>query len=451
MPPAPKAVTPTAILLGLLIAPSALGVSTTAVALPTISADIGLSHPEAAWVLAGYVLAQAISVALFGRLADMRGTRLILLIGGALIAAGTVLTVASGSFAPMLAGRLLQGAGVAASPVAAFSIAAALFDGADRGKAVGVISAVLAILSGSGSLIGGLLTDGLSWRAVVAVPALTLPATAGALHLASRSGAGVGRLDAVGAGLVVVMASSVVLLLETPSIDFPAWVLIALAALAVGAATLLARRVSRVPDGFIPAAVIRSRRYVLAALAALTLFGAYLAMLFAAPLLLLQDHDWTPTQLGLVLLPAAVMGALTARGVGYLIVKRDPFRLTAALALVSAAGLVLAGAADGAPAATTLALGMSLVGFMSAQVALVDRVPLVLEPDVRSIATGVFILVFLIGGAMGTAAVAGLTDPLGLAGAVACVAALPAAGAVLCLAAGASDRSSGAPRPYNPP
>ena len=451
MPPAPKAVTPTAILLGLLIAPSALGVSTTAVALPTISADIGLSHPEAAWVLAGYVLAQAISVALFGRLADMRGTRLILLIGGALIAAGTVLTVASGSFAPMLAGRLLQGAGVAASPVAAFSIAAALFDGADRGKAVGVISAVLAILSGSGSLIGGLLTDGLSWRAVVAVPALTLPATAGALHLASRSGAGVGRLDAVGAGLVVVLASSVVLLLETPSIDFPAWVLIALAALAVGAATLLARRVSRVPDGFIPAAVIRSRRYVLAALAALTLFGAYLAMLFAAPLLLLQDHDWTPTQLGLVLLPAAVMGALTARGVGHLIVKRDPFRLTAALALVSAAGLVLAGAADGAPAATTLALGMSLVGFMSAQVALVDRVPLVLEPDVRSIATGVFILVFLIGGAMGTAAVAGLTDPLGLAGAVACVAALPAAGAVLCLAAGASDRSSGAPRPYNPP
>jgi MFS family permease len=438
LPSAPRAVTPTAILLGLLIAPSALGVSTTAVALPTISADLGLSHPEAAWVLAGYVLAQAIAVALFGRLADMRGTRLILLIGGALIAAGTVLTVSSGSFAPLLAGRMLQGAGVAASPVAAFSIAATLFEDPDRGKAVGVISAVLAILSGSGSLIGGLLTDGLSWRAVVVVPALTLPATAGALHLASRTGAGVGRLDGVGAGLVVVLASSVVLLLETPSIDFAPWVLVALGALAAGAAALLARRVRRVPHGFIPAAVVRSRRYVLGALAALTLFGAYLAMLFASPLLLLQDHDWTPTQLGLVLLPAAVMGAVTARGVGHLIVKRDPFRLTAALAVVSAAGLVLAGLADGAPAATTLALGMSLVGFMSAQVALVDRVPLVLEPEVRSIATGVFILVFLIGGAIGSAAVAGLTEPLGLAGAVACVAALPAAGAVLCLAAGAA-------------
>ena len=79
---------PTAILLGLLIAPSALGVSTTAVALPTISADLGLSHPEAAWVLAGYVLAQATSVALFGRLGDIRGTRTILIAGGVLIGAG---------------------------------------------------------------------------------------------------------------------------------------------------------------------------------------------------------------------------------------------------------------------------------------------------------------------------------------------------------------------------
>jgi MFS family permease len=443
--PAPRSVTPTAVLLGLLVAPSALGVSTTAVALPTISAHLGLSHPEAAWVLAGYVLAQAAAVALFGRLADVRGTRVILIAGGVLIAAGTLLAVVSQSFAPLLAGRMLQGAGVGASPVAAFSIAATLFGGADRGKAVGVISAVLAILSGSGSLIGGLLTDGLSWRAVIVVPALTLPATAGALHLATRAGTGVGRLDAVGAALVVVLASSLVLLLETPSIDFAAWVLVALGAVAVATAALLAGRVRRVPNGFIPAAVVRSRRYVLGALAALTLFGAYLAMLFAAPLLLLQGHDWTPTQIGLVLLPAALMGALTARAVGHLIVERDPFRLTAALAIVSAAGLLLAGVADDSPVATTIGLGMSLIGFMSAQVALVDRVPLVLEPEVRSIATGVFILVFLIGGALGSAAVAGLTEPFGLGTAVACVAALPAAGAGLCLAAGAAGRPVSAP------
>ena len=156
---------------------------------------------------------------------------------------------------------------------------------------------------------------------------------------------------------MVVLASCVVLLLETPSIDFATGVLVALALLAAGTAGLLARRVRRVPDGFIPAAVVRSRRFVLGALAALALFGAYLAMLFAAPLLLLQDHDWSPTQIGLVLLPAAILGALTARAVAQLIVTHDPFRLTAVLALVSAAGLLLAGAEDGAPVATTLGWG----------------------------------------------------------------------------------------------
>jgi MFS family permease len=434
--PEPRALAPTSILLGLLIAPSALGISTTAVALPTISEDLGLSHPEAAWVLAGYVLAQATWVALFGRLADMKGTRLALLIGGAMISVGTLLAITAGSFAPLLAGRMLQGAGVAASPVAGFSIAASLYDGDERARSIGIMSAVIAILSGSGSLIGGVLTDAVSWRAVVAVAALTLPATAGALHLSSRAGAGSGRHDAGGAGLVVVLASCVVLLLETPSIDFATAVLVGLGVLAAAAAALLTRRVRTVPEGFIPAVVVRSRRYVLGALAALTLFGGYLAMLFAAPLLLLQDHDWTPTQVGLVLLPAAVAGGSSARALGHVVARLDPFKLTAALALVSAAGLLIGGVADGAPALTTLALGMTIVGFMAAQVVLVDRVPLVLAPEVRSIATGAFILVFLIGGAIGTAAVAGLTEPLGLAGAVACVAVLPAAGAGLSLAAG---------------
>jgi MFS family permease len=434
--PPERSVTPTAVLLGLLIAPSALGVSTTAVALPTMSADLGLSHPQAAWVLAGYTLAQAVSVALLGRLADMRGTRAILLIGAALIAIGSVLAAAADAFGVLLAGRLFQGAGVAAAPVAGFGVAAALYAGNDRAKAVGVISAVLAVLSGSGSLFGGLLTDGLSWRAVAAVPALTLPATALTLHLASRSGTAGGRVDVIGAALVAVLASCVVLLLETPSIDFAAWLLAALVALAGAAGWLLARRIRKVPHGFIPAALIRSRRYVCGALATLALFGAYVALLFAAPSLLLEEHDWTPTQIGLVLLPAAILGALTARAVGHLIARRDAFRLTAGLAVVSAAGLLLAGAGEGAPVPTTLGLGMTISGFMSAQVALVDRVPLMVDAEVRSLATGVFILTLLIGGAVGSAAVAGLTEPFGLSGAVACVAALPAAGAVLSLAAG---------------
>ena len=394
-------------------------------------------------MLAGYVLAQATWVALFGRLADMKGTRAALLVGGGLIAVGTVLTVSSESFAPLLAGRMLQGAGVAASPVAGFSIAASLFEGAERARAIGMISAVIAILSGSGSLIGGVLTDAVSWHAVVAIPALTLPATAAALHLSSPTGAGVGRLDGVGAGLVVVLASCVVLLLETPSIDFATWV-----RRRSGRARGRRRRPARAPGapragrvhprGCGALAALRARRAgradALRRLPRHALRGAAAA----APRPRLDAH---PDRAG------AAAGRPLRRAERARARPSDPQARS-----VPADGgararqrrrLLLGAAADGAPAATTLALGMSIVGFMAAQVVLVDRVPLVLAPEVRSIATGVFILVFLIGGAIGTAMVAGLTDPLGLAGAVACVAALPAAGAVLSLAADAYSTRPG--------
>jgi hypothetical protein len=67
-------------------------------------------------------------------------------------------------------------------------------------------------------------------------------------------------------------------------------------------------------------------------------------------------------------------------------------------------------------------------------------VPLAVDPAVRSVATGLFQLAGLLGGAMGSAAVAGLSDPLGLGGAVACVAVVPAVGVACALAAGAEPR-----------
>jgi len=105
--------------------------------------------------------------------------------------------------------------------------------------------------------------------------------------------------------------------------------------------------------------------------------------------------------------------------------------------VASVLGLLLAGAADGAPGWTMLALGLVLTGFVASQGGLLSHVPLAVDPFVRSVATGLFQLASLLGGAMGSAAVAGLSDPLGLGGAVACVAIVPAVGVGFALAAGA--------------
>lgn len=390
-------------------------------------------------MLAAYILAQAMSVALFGRLGDRWGIRSVLLAGAALIASGSLVAALGDSLAVLVAGRLLQGAGAGSLQVVAFATAGARYSGAERAKVLGVVTAFIGVVSGSGTLIGGALTDALSWRAVVALPALSLVAMAAAVRLAPTVRSASTRIDALGAGLVAALSLAIVLLLESSSIDLAGWLIALAAATAVLAVVLLWRRVRAVPDGFIPLALARSRGYTLASLIALTLGAGYLAMLFAAPLLL-AGRGWSATQVGLILVPAGGMGAISARIVGSLIATHDSFRVITVLAAINAAGLLL-GAVAGADGAvfTVLALGMAVSGFAAGQVALVNRVSVLAREDVRAVATGLLVLMFLLGGAIGSALVAGLIGSLGLAGAVGSAAVLPCVGALLAwLASGPS-------------
>jgi len=438
--------TVTGLLLGALVAPGLLGISAAVIALPSLSGELAMSTPQASWVLAGYVLAQAMCVAVFGRLADVWGTRSVLLAGAALIAVGSLLSSLGDSFVVLVGGRLLQGAGAGSLQLVAFATAGACYSGADRAKVLGIVTAFVGVVSGSGTLIGGALTDALSWRAVMALPTLSLLAMAATVRVVPTTRSGASRLDAVGAILVALLASAVVLLLEAPSINLPDVLIAVVGVIAVLTIALLWRRARSVSDAFIPRAVVSSRPYVLAALAALTLGAGYLAMLFAAPLLL-AGHGWSATHIGLILVPAGVMGAISARLVGSLITTHNPFQVTAALAAISAAGLLLAGLTGHTAVWTVLALGMAVSALAAGQVALIHRVPLLVEPDVRAVAIGLFILMFLLGGAVGSGLVAGLVTPLGLSAAVACAAALPAIGVLLALNAGTAATR----RPSEPP
>jgi hypothetical protein len=271
------------------------------------------------------------------------------------------------------------------------------------------------------------------------VPLLSLPAIAVSTRWAPKAAVRGTLLDVTGAALVTALASAIVVLLEAPATRLSVWALVAMGFSGAATGAMLVRHVRRVPDGFVPLAVVRAPRYLLGASAAMSIFAAYVSMLFAAPLLLLAGHDWTPIHIGIVLTPAAALGAISARFAGTVVPRTNAFRVAAAMAATSALGLVLAGTADRAPAAIVLGLGLVLVGLSGGQVALVDRVPLAVSPAARGVATGLFTLAFLLGGAVGSAAVAGLSGVMGLAPALVCVAALPAVGSVCAVAAGKSD------------
>ncbi len=377
-------------------------------------------------------------VAIFGRLGDVWSIRGVLLVGGMLIAAGSLLSCLSESFSVLVCGRLLQGAGAGSLQLVTFATVGARYTAADRAKVLGIVTAFVGVVSGSGTLIGGLVTDALSWRAVMALPALSVLVMAATVRLVPTAHPTGSRFDASGASLVAVLASAIVLLLESPSIDLSSWIIAAVAIIAALAATTLWQRVRTVPNGFIPLEIASSRPYVLVTITGLMLGAGYLAMLFAAPLLL-AGRGWSATHIGLILLPAGLMGAASARVVGSLIATHNPFRVTSVLAATSAAGLLLAGLAGDTPFWTVLALGMTVSAFAAGQVTLLARVPQIVEPQVRAVATGLFVLMLLLGGAIGSALIAALISPLGLSTAIATVAALPAAAVALALAADATS------------
>lgn len=437
----PSAATPpvtrVALLLGGLVALTVIGSSAVAVALPQVASDLRLDTAGTAWVLAAFSLTFAVSTAVFGRLADLHGLRLPLRVGVVLFAAGSLVAAAAPTFPVLIAGRLLQGAGAGAVPVLSVGVIAARFDDEHRGRALGALTAVVSVVSGSGPLIGGALAQGLGWRAVLGLPVLALAVMEPVARLAPVEPTARGDFDVRGALLVSATVLGVVLLLQAPATADGATLPLAALALATGAGLLLARHTRRAPQGFLPGEVIGSRVFLLGSLSGLTLLAGYLAMLFAAPALLSQGQGWTPLQIGLALLPAAMLGAVASRLVGIRAARIGRYRVVAALCTGSAAGLWLTAAGSGQPVLVVLGLGLTACGFAGGQVALVDAVPRLVPESARGAALGVFNLLFFVGGAVGSATTGGLADTLTLPGALAVVAVLPALGA---LSAGAAAR-----------
>lgn len=134
------------------------------VALPTIREELGLSEISAHWVVNIYLLTLACLAAATGRIGDIIGIRVLLTTG--LLVFG-VASVVSG-FAPngltLLLARGIQGVGAAAIFPLSLTLIALSFDGAERGKALGIYGAIGTCFLAAGPLLGGALTSGLSWR-----------------------------------------------------------------------------------------------------------------------------------------------------------------------------------------------------------------------------------------------------------------------------------------------
>ncbi|QBI20959.1 MFS transporter [Egibacter rhizosphaerae] len=420
--------------LGSMVALMIIGSSGVAVALPTLSADLGLDVAATSWVLASFGLTLAVATAVFGRWADLVGLRRPLLVGVALVAAGSMTAATAGSFEVLIAGRLVQGAGGGAVPVVVTGLVTARFSGAERARMLGVIGVIVSIVSGSGPLIGGAIEHALSWRAVVGLPVLVLLLVLPVARLATTSGddRGVG-LDLPGALLTGTSVGSGMVLLQAVGGTLAPLAMGGVAVVAAVSTATLVVHVRRRPRGFLPRRLLGDvglRRACLAGFATLT---SWLAMLLAVPELLAGVQGWEPWRIGVAMVPGAAIGALASRAVSTRRRQRDRGRIAAGLLVIGAVGLAIGGAAGGEPAPLVLGLALVAACFGGAHVVLLDAVPDLVPEGLRGGAIGLFNLAMFTGGAVGAALAGGLAGMLGLRGALVALSVFPLVGAVAAL------------------
>src|SRR6266542_2600627 len=183
------------------------------VALPSIQVDLGCSQQNLQWVISAYALVFGGFLLLGGRAADLLGRRRIFLAGLIVFTLASLFAGLAWSEASLISARALQGLGAAVITPAALSILSTTFvEGRERNIALGVWGAVGGFGAAAGVLLGGILTDALSWEWIffVNVPVGVIGFIAAPLLLKESRDASVKSFDALGAVLVTSGLSSLV-------------------------------------------------------------------------------------------------------------------------------------------------------------------------------------------------------------------------------------------------
>jgi MFS family permease len=416
------------VLLGALFGLAGMGSSSAAVTLPLLGSDLGVGVGDATWTITVYVLMLAVTTAVYGRVSDLVGVRLPLMVGIGLMAAGALVAAFAPTFEVLLVGRVLQGAGAAAVPTLGVAVLSKRYDGEVRGVALGRLAGMAAAISCLGPLAGGVLEHAFGWRVVMALPILGAAVIPFLWRALSPEGSGA-SLDALGAVLVAATAAGLVLLVQSPATGLVIALLGgALTVLGVPAVTW---RVRRRPHGFLPMSVVRDGTVVRSALAAAAVPAAWFAHLIAVPAVLVHE-GWEAWQVGLLLVPSAALAMLMPRTAG-LLLARIGSAASLGLAGVSATiALLLASLGTWlvSPVVLVVAVALVTVSFGLGQPALIAAVGESVALDVRGVALGVATLLFLVGGSVGSAVVGGLGALTGIPASLAVLAALPVLGLV---------------------
>ncbi len=335
------------------------------IALPSISAALHAGTGDLQWLVDAYALVFAGVMLPAGMAGDRLGRKRLLLAGLAVFLAASLWCALSVSAGELIAARAVMGLGAGIVFPLSLAVVSAAFTGDDRPKAIGILTAGIALGLPLGPVLGGLLLQHFAWDSVfwINVPAAGVTLAAGAVLMPESRNSAAPPLDMLGAllstGAVTCLVWGVINGQEHGWTAPATWGL--LAGSAVLLAAFLARQ-RRSADPVIDPALFRDRRFTWGTAATIAVSVALYAILFVFPQYLQSVLGDEPATAGLRLLPM-MGGLLVAGGIAGQAVRAAGTRLTVAAGLaLLAGGLAMLSQVHPATSYPFVAAGLALCG-----------------------------------------------------------------------------------------
>ncbi|WP_172251141.1 MFS transporter [Saccharibacillus deserti] len=365
------------------------------VALPVLRQEFGLSSSQVSWVVTAYIIVYAIGSVTYGKLADKFGLKKLITFGLVCFAAGSVIGMSANGFGMIIVGRVFQSIGASVIPASSMLIPIRYVSVDQRGRALGITSAGMALGTAIGPIIAGFLLGFASWRLLFAISLLVLIALPFFRKYLKTEPSVPGKADLPG-GLL--LAASIALLLL--SITGRNWIY---ACATLAAFLLFVWRIRRADQPFVDPGIFRIGKYTMGLIIGCMALTLNLCVPYLIPQLLNTVHGLDSLQTGAVMFPGAVAAALLGLAGGKIAdAKGNRFLFAWAFALQLIGYIVLFARIGLGAWPVGLLLIFVNTGLTFAQITLANTVSRTLSGPQTGVGMGIYMMTSFIAGAVGT-------------------------------------------------